>query len=261
MNHKKKMLPKTQARQELTSDQTFRFPLNQTKRTQSLLNIHQVIEQTYIRIRPSFMQTIWRQFQFQTWEHLAAICGVLLAAILFRFLPCNNRPSGPGAITACSVFLVFAGNICFSNVAHLFSHNMAELEKTLYYDLKQMVCIRMLEAAIAELLILILLAGYPGIRSDTSLFSHFLYLIVPFLWSDILYLQMLTYLRSIFLGFRQLSLGILCGVLALLPSLLKHAYEPAYVSVWAVLSAAGLLIFIAQIRSMLGKIDSGEAVC
>lgn len=242
-------------------DSSWKFPLDKSRKAMSLLLIQEEVLHKRIRKRPSFAENIWNQLRFQTWQHWMMHGGILLAAILLTILTDTEHLTGISSVSACSVFLVFAGNICFSSVARLFSYHMAELEKTLYLDLKQMVCIQMLEGGIVNLAALLLLTGFLDTGSDFGITACLLYLLVPFLWSDILYLYMLTHLRSIFPGLRQSANAVLCAILALLPAFIEEAYTQKYLLVWGFLSAAGILFLAAEISQMFHKIEKGESIC
>ena len=86
-------------------------------------------------------------------------------------------------------------------------------------------------------------------------------MLVPFLWSDALYLHMLTSLRSSASSFRSLALGLLCGTLTLFPVLWENIYLPQYLIVWQILAAAGLFLLIAEIYRLLGRIETGDSIC
>jgi hypothetical protein len=83
-------------------------------------------------------------------------------------------------------------------------------------------------------------------------------MLVPFLWSDILYLHMLTSLRGMLSGLRSLLLGLLCGAAALFPILWDSVYQPEYLIVWQLLAIAGILLLAAEIVGLLGKIEQGD---
>ena len=138
---------------------------------------------------------------------------------------------------------------------------MAELEQTLYLNLKQMVCIRMLEAGILDLVILYILTGLTGRFNSAGTGAYLLYMLVPFLWSDVLYLHMLTAFRNGLAGYRQISAGILCGLLALFPVMLEDAYEAAALPWWRAFGLAGALLLGAEIYGILGKIEGGDSLC
>lgn len=239
----------------------WKFPLDREKKARNLFRIQQEVRNKRIRKRPSFTENVINQLRFQSWQHWVLQGGVLLAALLLVLLLRKYNISATRSITACSVFLVFAGNICFSSIARLFSRHMAELEKTLYLDLKQMVCIQMMEGGFTDLAALTLLTVFMGSGWENGTVAYLLYLLVPFLWSDIFYLHMLARFRSIFSGFRQLSSGILCGIPALFPAFLKDAYTAEYLPVWGVLSAGGFLLLAAEIYHIFKNIEGGEAIC
>ena len=243
------------------SHEAWRFPLDESKKENSLAAISQAAETKQLRRYPSFAANLWNQFRFQPWKNRGAQGAVLLSALLLSAWLNQKQIAGTDFITVCSVFLVFAGNICLSGVARLFSWHMAELEQTLYLNLKQMVCIRMLEAGILDLVILCILTGLTGRFNSAGTKVCLLYMLVPFLWSDVLYLHMLTAFRNGLAGYRQISAGILCGLLALLPGMLEDAYETAALPWWCAFGLAGALLLGAEIYGILGKIEGGDSLC
>lgn len=239
----------------------WRFPLDEERKEQGLHVIRRTVACSRIRSYPSFMENVWSQMRFQSWTHWLLEGGILLAAMLLAFWLCQDDTNPVELFAACSAFLVFAGNLCLSGVADLFSWHMAELEQTLYLSLKQMLCIRMLEAGIADLAVLAVFAGVTGGGEETGIGVYLLYMLVPFLWSDILYLRMLMFFRSVFSGARQIAMGALCAIFACFPAMLEYVYEPEYVPVWCALSIAGLLFLIMEIYEMFGKIEKGDQIC
>lgn len=236
----------------------WRFPLDADKKSQSLTVISQEAGRKCIRHYPSFAEHVWNQLRFQSFTHWLIQGALLLSAMLLALYLRRESSGGPEMLAACSVFLSFAGNICLSQTARLFSWHMAELEQTLYLNLKQMVGIRMLEAGIFDLLLLALLLGITGKANTLGTGASLLYMLVPFLWSDILYLHMLSSLRSIAFGFRSAALGLLCGIMALFPVIWEPVYLPKYLTAWLILAILGILLLIAEITSLLRKIEQGD---
>ncbi len=241
--------------------EAWRFPMDESKKENSLAAIRRAAEEKQIRRYPSFAANLWNQFRFQSWKRRGVQGAVLLSAMLLSVWLNQKQLVGTDSITVCSVFLVFAGNICLNGVARLFSWHMAELEQTLYLNLKQMVCIRMLEAGILDLVILGILTGLTGRLNSVGTGVCLLYMLVPFLWSDVLYLHMLTAFRNGLAGYRQISAGILCGLLALFPVMLEDAYEAAALPWWRAFGLAGALLLGAEIYGILGKIEGGDSLC
>lgn len=239
----------------------WKFPLEESKKERSLTAIYKAVEKKQLRRYPSFWENLWNQFRFLPWKCHAAQGSMLLAAMLLVLYLDRKNMEQMYSIVTCSVFLAFAGNICLSGTARLFSWHMAELEQTLYLNLKQMVCIHMLEAGVVDLVILTLLTGFAGGSGSIGAGSRLLYMLVPFLWSDVLYLHLLTAFRNVQAGYRQLSAGLVCGLLAFFPALLEHAYEAVSLPFWGAAALAGISLLILEIYSILGKIKGGDYLC
>ncbi len=242
-------------------EHAYRFPLNETRKAQSLDLIRLEASRKRIRRCPAMWEQLFNQFRFHSRKYWILQSILLLAAMSLALALRRQTTDGIETLAVCSVFLVFAGNICLSHVADLFSWHMAELEQTLYLNLKQMVCIRMLEAGLANLIMLALLLCITGGKNPAGPVASLLYMLVPFLWSDALYLHMLTSLRSSASSFRSLALGLLCGTLTLFPVLWENIYLPQYLIVWQILAAAGLFLLIAEIYRLLGRIETGDSIC
>lgn len=239
----------------------WRFPLDESKKKKGLSVIYDAAEKKQLRQYPSFWENLWNQFRFQSWKCHAAQGSMLLFALLLTVYLNRKSVAEMDSLIVCSVFLVLAGNICLSGVAQLFSWHMAELEQTLYLNLKQMVCIRMLEAGFVDLVILSLLVVFTGGLRSIGTGAYLLYMLVPFLWSDILYLHMLTAFRNVLSGYRQLSAGIVCGLPAVFSVFLKNAYKAVYLPIWGISAAAGVLLLAAEIYRILGKMEGGDCLC
>lgn len=239
----------------------WRFSLDEDKKEKSLAAIHCAVEEKQLRQYPSFWENVWNQFRFLPWKCHAAQGSMLLLAMLLIIWLNRNNVAGMDAVLVCSVFLVFAGNICLSGIARLFSWHMTELEQTLYLNLKQMICIHMLEAGLIDLMILSLLTGLTGGLRSVGTGAYLLYMLVPFLWSDILYLYLLTAFRNVLSGYLQFSAGLACALMASFPAFLENAYEAVYLPLWGASAAAGVLLLAVEIYSILGKIEGGDSLC
>jgi len=221
----------------IPKDDEWRFPLDERRKVQSLAVIRREALKKRIRHYPAFPEHIWNQLRFRPLDQWLTQGGVLIAAMLLALW------------------------LRLNHAARLFSWHMAELEQTLYLNLKQLICIRMLEAGIADLIILALFLGITGHNNTMGIGVTLLYMLVPFLWSDTLYLHMLVHLRNTSSGFRSFALGLVCGTLALFPLTWDSAYQPEYLIIWQISAAAGLLMCIAQICRLLGSIENGDNIC
>ena len=241
--------------------EAWRFPISQPKKQESLNKIDMALRQKKIRYYPSFTECILGQLRFQSISYWMIQGGILILALLM--IACLNRQGADEKVSVlvCSLFMAFAGNICLSGVGRLFSWHMAELEQTLYLNLKQMVCIQMLAAGMIDFVVLTLIVLFCGSRFDGGIGVYLLYLLVPFLWSDILYLHMLTALRGGMRGYRQLSAAVICGILAVFPSFFEDAYHFAFLPVWGVLAILGAGVLFMEVYRLIGKIEGGDGLC
>ena len=241
--------------------EVWKFPVDEKKKGESLSEIRQEVTKKRIRYYPSFAEIVWNQMRFQPWSHWALEGGLLLFLMFLAFYLPENAETEREILTVCSVFFVFSGNIALSSIARLFSRNMAELEQTLYLNLKQMVCIRMLEAGIFALFTMGILLSIAGKRSIAGTVMCVLYILVPFLWSDVFYLHMLEFLRNAASGFRSFAMGLICGLLACFPLLEDKVYNPEYRYIWFFLAAAGIILLAGRIRRIFETIEGGEILC
>ena len=158
--------------QTVFQDASWRFLPDAGKKAESLLAVRQVVAQKHIQKRPAFLEQIFCQLRFHTWQHWATQGAILLCVFLLVLWTGRKGADHTVSLSVCSVFIVFAGNICLSSIVQLFSWHMAELEMTLYFDLKQVVCIRMLEAGLFDLFLLGFLSGCLESRLETHAVWH-----------------------------------------------------------------------------------------
>ncbi len=244
-----------------SSKELWKFPIDEDKKREGLAAIRRQVIHKRVRFYPSFFQNVWNQMKYQTWSHWASEGGVLVLCMLLIFYMQGNRAEEHEILASSSVFFVFAGNMILSGTARLFSRHMAELEQTLYLNLKQMVCIRMLEAGIVSLTVLGMLLSMVGEESKTGIMMSLVYMLVPFLWSDACYLHMLGFFRKGASGFRPLVLGLICGMTACFPLMWEDVYAAEYRPIWYLLGAAGTVLIALEIRLILEKIEGGDSIC
>ena len=118
--------------QTVFQDASWRFLPDAGKKAESLLAVRQAVAQKHIQKRPAFLEQIFCQMRFHTWQHWATQGAILLCVFLLVLWTGRKGADHTVSLSVCSVFIVFAGNICLSSIVQLFSWHMAELEMTLY---------------------------------------------------------------------------------------------------------------------------------
>lgn len=263
----------------LKNETSWQFEIDETRKKEALAEISLAVRKKKIRYYPSFASCMLEQMRYQTWQSRLIQGGILFLALMLCLVLRKEQTDDTTSIVLCSVFLAVASNLCLCTVGRLFSRNMAELEQTLYFNLKQMVCIQMLQAGLVDILILILLVAVCGGQNMAGAGACLLYLLVPFLWSNTVYLHMLTFLRGRGRGRNRarglgrsprggmetgqdgIGTGVICGIAAVFPVFFEDAYASAYLPVWGLAALAGIAVLILEILRLLGKIEGGEGLC
>lgn len=246
---------------------SWRFGLDESRKEEGLAEIAQAVKKKKIRYYPSFGVCILEQMRYQTWQNRLIQGGILLLALALCLVLKKSKLEDVESIVLGSAFMAFAANICLSGVGSLFSRNMAELEQTLYFNLKQMVCIQILQAGILDGFILALFVIFCGDRAMGGTGAYLLYIIVPFLWSDIIYLHLLASMRAggrtkgLESGMRGFTTGVICGMAAIFPAFLENAYAVIYLPAWGIAALAGIVVLCLEVRRLFGKIEGGEGLC
>ena len=67
--------------------------------------------------------------------------------------------------------------------------------------------------------------------------------------------------RNAAYGLKSFAAGMVCGILACFPLIWEEAYAFSHRPIWFFMAAAGMVLFICEIRRILGKIEGGDSVC
>lgn len=161
-----------------------------------------------------------------------------------------------------SVLAAWMGTAACSSLNRHFSRGMAELEQSCYFNFTQMWIVKMALSGCIDLLILVL--GCGKIAMDTALpFGQIcVYVLVPFVLSNLYCLFMLTALRfgrvQYGLPVLTFSAGIGAVVLTKLPPVF---YTLSFLWVWIILLAAGTALLFWQLKRIYEKLGRGEILC
>lgn len=86
--------------------ESWRFPLDEKRKMESLGRIGRAAEKKQIRKYPSLAANIRSQLKFQSWKYWAVQGGILVAAMALVLYLSRAEADGEGAISVCAVFLV-----------------------------------------------------------------------------------------------------------------------------------------------------------
>lgn len=239
----------------------WRFPLDENRRSTSLEEIREAAERQQIRHYPGFWECAASLLHFQSLQYWVMQAVFLAAGILLAQNLINRGADTKSVCVTLSMLFVAGGNAALSGMGRIFSYHMAELEQTLYMDLKQMVCVQLALAGMIDLVMCSVLVACAGRSLQVSAGSFLLYLLVPFLWSDIIYLHMLIVFRGGIRGYRQTVYGLAAVLAAMAPAFIRDAYKSAFLPAWGLMLTAGIILLAWQLRRLFWKMNGGELIC
>lgn len=231
------------------------------KKRASVRLIQSGIDAKRIHNTPSPGELLWIQVQYIPPVFWALQGGLLCLLILHLY-----RMPGQGMELAdylwwSSIGAAWMGVLSNGLLGKHFFSRMAELEQSCYINLSQMWMIRMILATGVDIFILTLFSGGIAARTDTFFGRIAMYLLVPFLLSNVCCLLLVGTLRG---GRGKYTLGALVVITALLavsPAVFAQVYTVAYLWVWLCLLVMGAALFAGQIRYCYKRMTRGEMIC
>lgn len=231
------------------------------KKKKALTAIGYSISRKVIRYSPSLWENLRIQLQYISWFYWGAqISGVFLFTLLFYRMG-TQKAVIYDYITWFSIGAALLGLAGVSELGSHFSNRMAELEQSCYLNLKQQWIIKMILFGGADILILSLFTGGIAWRTDRGFLALGVYLLVPFLLSNICYLLALSAMRGGTGRYFRLGLAVVMGLAAAAPGMYPPVYMAQFVWVWALVLAAAVILLVLEVRSLLGKLTKGDALC
>ena len=231
------------------------------RKKESLILIQSCINAKKIRNTPSLSELVWIQLQYITPVFWVCQGGLLLLLILFLYRLRGQRAELTDYLWWSSVAAAWMGVFSNGTLGRHFSNRMAELEQSCYINLSQMWTIRMILTSGVDICILTVFSGGIAARTDTFFGRIAMYLLVPFMLSNICCLLMISALRGSRGKYTLAALAVIMALLAMSPAVFPEAYTTAYLWVWFCLLVLGVAIFVGQIRSCYSRMTRGEMIC
>ena len=234
---------------------------NANRKQEALYFLQDAIREKKLRYTPSFTELMRIQLQYITPLFWIVQGGILLLMILlfYRF---SARDAGlEEYIWWSSIAAAWMGVLSHGTYVSHFSHGMTELEQSCYINLSQMWTIRMILCTSADIVILTVFSGGVALDTETPFGRVAVYLLVPFVLSNVCCLLAINILRSGRGRFGQAALAVVMALIAASPSAIPPIYAAAYLWVWFAALILGAVIFIGQIKSCYNKMMRGEMLC
>lgn len=231
------------------------------KKKKSLACIEEVIADKKIHNIPSPAELIHIQLQYISPVFWLLQGGMLLLLLLLLYQMARMGVELADYLWWSSIVAAWMGILANGAVGRYFLHGMAELEQSCCINLSQMWTIRMILTIGVDICILTLFSGGVAMCTNTFFGRIAVYLLVPFVLSNICCLLAVSALRGGRSRYTLMVLAVLAGLTAAAPSLFPEIYGTAYLWVWLCMLVLGIIVFAAQIKNCYGRMIRGEMIC
>lgn len=227
---------------------------------QALAVIQQAIDEKQLYYKPSPLRLLGIQLQYISPASWVIQAGFLLTVLFLLRLTSMAQRELADYLWWSSVTAAWMGMMACADLGHHLSRGMAELEQSCYINLPQLWTIKMILMGTVDLLILGLCSGGISHNTQTPIWQVGVYLLVPFVLSNLCCLLFLSVLRERRNHGAQLALAVVLALAALGPSL-ADVYNWGSFGVWLLILAAGCILLAEQLREYYKKIAGGEILC
>ncbi len=161
-----------------------------------------------------------------------------------------------------SILAAWMGVLGCGDMGRHFSRGVAELEQSCYFNLLQLWTIRMILSGSVDIVVLMFCSVRIAEYTVMPFVQVSLYILVPFVLSNVFCLLFVTGLRGGRGWYGQIVAAFVTGILAAVQTRIPaHFYTMAFIWVWVAALLAGGLLLAWQLRYMYEKIRRGEVLC
>ena len=236
------------------------FPDSERK-NRSMDVLRRAVDEKRLLYKPSPLNLLGIQLQYISPGFWALQGGLLLAVLLLLWRTSSTHGELADYLWWGSVSAAWMGMLVCGDLGRHLSRGMAELEQSCYFNLPQMWTVKMILTGGADILILGFCCGGIAYNTDTPIWQVSVYLLVPFVLSNLCCLLLLTILRGKRGHGTQLALAIVTAMAASGPSLAVWSYTWNFLWTWVMVLAVGSALLVRQLRQCYKKISRGEILC
>lgn len=238
-----------------------KLPIDQEKKEAALTRICQAVAEKEIRYRPSIWEMIRIQLQYVEVSCLIAQAVVIFLIILILHQMKMQQSGYQEYMMWFSIISSFIGIVGISELGKHISCHMTELEQSCYFNLQQMWGINMIMFGSFDIIVISFLSGIISRRTESEAIAVGVYMLVPFVLSNLCYLLLFTAVRSGGRRYVQLGAAVFMGILTSIPSVIPKAYKINYLWVWVLALSVGVILLIMELRTIFQKISKGDVLC
>lgn len=235
--------------------------INEERKSQTL----QMLKTTIAQMPETYRPTWYGIFRSQL-KYISGYClgGQLLCLALSVLLFACFQKIGmdaPAYLGAASVISSCIGVFLMLELSRCKSQHMLELEQTCYLGLKQIWCVKMIVFSCLDVLFLAFLAAGVAGHAACGLCQTLVYLLVPFVSSNVLQLMAFTLLWGQRNEYLQMAAAALAAMASAIPLAFPRLYTEAYFGFWiaALLIAGACLVW--EIAALCRSLEEDGGIC
>lgn len=237
-----------------------KIEIDERKRGESLQAIRMAAAEKRIYYRPDFLHILAGQLRYMPVSSLVmqCVCGVGILLLLLCRMPDAGYVYSCGDLALMSAFSAFIGVFMVIEMNRNSACHMVEIEQSCYLNLKQLCVCKMIFFGGMELLILLGFLAVSGKKMEVGMVRLGIYILVPFLVSNMVYLFVFTRFRNLEKEYVQYILALLLGIAAILPAQFPKVYEAANLGIWVAVLLVAAAVLICEIYKMLKEMEERE---
>lgn len=222
-----------------------------------------------IRLLRNRKEILFQQFRYMDKSMIgihAALCIIplFIMAVLYWSADYGKFMTEIGEeeiILISTIFSGILGIVSVMEISRIFFSGIAELSESCYFNVRQMVALRLVLSGVMNLMFLFIGILFVGMRWKMELLRVGLYILVPFVIAECCCLTVMLSEA----GRKNLYLLVMAGafvlvfycILASTPEL----YRTAALAVWGTALIVGMLLLAVQIKILFRGIEKGEILC
>lgn len=185
------------------------------------------------------------------------ICLGIVSIAALQYIGVNQNE----IIIACMVGAGILSVVSISIIDKVFFGRMAELGECCYFNTKQCVAAWLALSGMINIVLLLFVTGYLSYFQEVGLLQVGLYILTPYLMSNIVALGILSIEKrgksSLLFWMSSVFLSICYIVIGSIPKILLATA----LWIWGIAFLVSGFIFVIQVKKLLSQIEKGEILC
>ncbi|MDD3362008.1 MAG: hypothetical protein PHW34_10095 [Hespellia sp.] len=164
-------------------------------------------------------------------------------------------------ISCCMVWSGIFSVTSIILIDKLFFGRMAELGASCYFNTKQSVAAYMIAVEGINLIMLMVIALYVGAYWEISIIQLMIYLMTPFLLSNVAAFGILSTETGRNSPFLLFASGMFLSAIYMMVSVIPNVFVLSSIGIWGIICFIMIILFSFEVRYFFIKVEKGELLC